>query len=389
VTIDEIRRVLFVGAGQMGCANSLVAAVSGYDVVLYDVGRSALDAVPATHDAIGAYLVDLGYCSGEQLDQARVRVALEPDLDRALAGIDLVSESIIEDREVKREVFALLDQLADDHTILTTNTSALLVSDLEDAVERGDRFAALHSHLGALLFDIVGGPRTSPATIDTLRRYVESLQGIPLVLEVEHPGYVFNSLNGAVLETALTLVVDGDASVESVDRAWMTTRGAPMGPFGMIDLFGLDLVATAYRNPTDDPARAERAPRLAALLDRAIEAGDLGVKSGRGFYTHPNPAYEGAGWLGEQPVGDEVGAALTAALVSRAVAVVDRGVAPPETVDLAWTTATGLDIGPFGILRQLTPTSLKAMLGAQVDRGLVTVADADAVLAAQARANPV
>ena len=91
-------------------------------------------------------------------------MTLAADLHEAIANADLVSESVFEDLDLKRDVHRALDQAAPSHTILTTNTSALLVSDIEDVVERGDRFAAMHSHLGSLLVDIVGGPRTSPAT---------------------------------------------------------------------------------------------------------------------------------------------------------------------------------------------------------------------------------
>ncbi len=290
--IDEVRTVAYVGAGMMGCVNSLVAAVSGYDVVLHDANADMLGSVGERHAGIGAYMVATGYCSAEALAAGVERVSTAVDLADALADADLVSESIYEDREAKRSVFRAVDELAPPDTIITTNTSALLVSDLEDAVVRGDRFAALHSHLGAPLYDIVGGSRTSIDTIEVLRRFVESLGGTPMVLKKEHPGYVFNAMNGQVMTMAVRLVLDGHATVEQVDRAWMTDRGAPMGPFGMMDLFGLDLMRDSWRRPSDDPHREALRERIEPYLAEFVDDGRLGQKSGSGFYDYPEPAYQ-------------------------------------------------------------------------------------------------
>jgi len=212
MTIDEIDTVLYVGAGTMGSANALVAAIAGYDVILHDARQENLETVSERHDGAAGFLVQTGFCTAETVAAARKRVFLEADLEKAAAKADLVSESIFEDLTLKREIHGRLDALCPGSTILTTNTSTLLVSQIEDAVERGDRFAALHSHLGTLLVDIVGGPRTSPQTIDILRRYVQSLGAVPLVLQKEHPGYVFNAMNGPVLRSAVQLVLDERAS---------------------------------------------------------------------------------------------------------------------------------------------------------------------------------
>ena len=264
--VDEIDTVAYIGAGMMGCVNSLVAAVSGYRVVLHDAAADMLASVGERQAGIGAYMVGIGYCTDEALAAGLGRVRTVSDLADALAGADLVSESIYEDRDTKRSVFTRIDELAAPDTIITTNTSALMVSDLEDAVDRGDRFAALHSHLGAPLYDIVGGPRTSPATIDILRRFVETLGGTPMVLKKEHPGYVFNSMNGQVMFMAVQLLLDNHATVEDIDRAWMADRAAPMGPFGMMDLFGLDLMRDSWSTPTNDPHREPVRERVEPLL---------------------------------------------------------------------------------------------------------------------------
>jgi enoyl-CoA hydratase/3-hydroxyacyl-CoA dehydrogenase len=377
--IDEIRTVAYIGAGMMGCVNSLVAAVSGYHVVLHDASADMLASVVERQSAIGAYMVGIGYCTPDDLTAGLVRVTTASELADALVGADLVSESIYEDREAKRSVFGRVDDLASPDTIITTNTSALMVSDLEDAVERGDRFAALHSHLGAPLYDIVGGPRTSPETIDILRRFVESLGGTPMVLKKEHPGYVFNSMNGQVMLMAMQLVLDRGATVETVDRAWMSDRSAPMGPFGMMDLFGLDLMRDSWSTPTNDAHREAVRKRVEPFLTEMVDGGRLGQKSGSGFYTYPQPAYQQPDFADAEPPSEAASNALMAALVIAAVTIEAKDVADRADIDAAWCAATGQTSGPFGILENVGVDSFIAVLDELQAERLIAAETADTV----------
>ncbi|MGA1163617.1 MAG: 3-hydroxyacyl-CoA dehydrogenase NAD-binding domain-containing protein [Ilumatobacteraceae bacterium] len=377
--IDEIRTVAYVGAGMMGCVNSLVAAVSGYQVVLYDASVDMLASVVERQAGIGAYMVGIGYCTPDALTAGLERVTTASELAAALVGADLVSESIYEDREAKRSVFERVEELASSDTIITTNTSALMVSDLEDVVERGDRFAALHSHLGAPLYDIVGGPRTSPETIDILRRFVESLGGTPMVLKKEHPGYVFNSMNGQVMLMAMQLILDRRATVEDVDRAWMTDRSAPMGPFGMMDLFGLDLMRDSWSTPTNDAHREAVRKRVEPFLTEMVDAGHLGQKSGSGFYTYPQPAYQQADFADAEPPSKTASNALMAAVVIAAMRIEANDVADRADIDAAWCAATGQTTGPFGILENIGVDSFIAVVDELRAERLIAAETADTV----------
>jgi 3-hydroxybutyryl-CoA dehydrogenase len=381
MTVDGIDRVLFVGAGTMGAANSLVAAVSGYEVVLHDAREESLNAVAERHDEIGAFLVANGVCAPDELEAGRTRISSCPDLVEAAVGVDLVSESVFEDLALKRDLHRRIDEVAPPRAIQTTNTSALLVSEIEDVVARGERFAALHSHLGALLVDIVPGPRTTAETIATLRGYVHSLGAVPLVLRREHPGYVFNAMNGSVLAMALRLVIEGRSDRDAVDRAWMADRGAPMGPFGMMDLFGLDLVLDAWRHPSDDPEREAFRPAAMAFLAEQVDRGRLGLKSGLGFYDYPSPAFEAPGFSGAAPVSDEVADALRSALVVSAVEVARADVVGLEDIDRAWVVATGLDPGPIEMVDGAGVDAVVAMLYEQAAVGLISPEAADVTAA--------
>ena len=348
MTIPEITRVCFVGAGTMGCYNALVSALAGYEVVLYDQRQESLDAVSQVQQGLAGLFIDAGFCQQADIDAALSRTRISGNLEEAVADVDLVSESVFEDLQLKRSVHRELDAVCEPQTILTSNSSGLLTSDLEDVVQRGSLFAALHSHLGSPLVDIVPGPRTSPRTLDVLSRYVCSFRGEPLVLKRENPGYVLNAMLGPVMGTALALCIRGDADVTEVDRAWMASQGAPMGPFGMMDLFGLPLLRDSWlHRDRDDALQAFRDPVL-AVLEAKVAEGKLGMKSGAGFYTYPNPQYQQAGFA---TAGEDLPVArcLQAVLVAQGVMLAEHDIASPEDIDRAWCIGTGLARGPFGI----------------------------------------
>lgn len=367
MTIEEVKTVCFVGAGTMGCANSLVAAVSGYDVIIFDVSQENLDRVPATQQEMAAFLIGSGYCTEGDIAAGFSRISRVSDLAEATASADLVSESVFEELQLKRRIHKQLDELCPAKTILTTNTSGLLVSDIEDAVERGDRFAALHSHLGSPLVDIVGGPRTSEATIDILTRYVVSIRGVPLVLKKENSGYVLNAMLGPVLTTAKMLVIEGVASKEDVDRAWMIHRRAPIGPFGLMDLFGLNLIHDSWHHKQANVISEVLQPKVLEFLAPYIERGELGMRSGKGFYKYPNPAYEQADFVEGDPDIASAHVALTTALVVSAIELAVKEVASTEEIDRAWTVGMSLDIGPFGILDDMGSDAFLELLDSKAN----------------------
>lgn len=369
MTIEEIQTVCFVGAGTMGCYNSIAAAISGYNVVLYDVDEATLVQVPERHVEMAAFLVGGGYCREDAVPPALERVSLVSDLRAATANADLVSESVFERLDIKRETHRQLDELCPAHTILTTNSSALLVSEIETAVKRGDRFAALHSHLGAPLVDIVGGTGTSATTIDVLRRYVLSTGGVPLILKKEYPGYVLNAMLGPLLGCALALVTEGVAAPEDVDRAWMSGRSAPMGPFGMMDLFGVNVIYDSWQYRREDLSSASQRQKVLALLQPMIDNNELGMKSGRGFYQYPDPRYSQPGFVVQAECDELVYHALLAALIGNAVLVAAHEVAEPADIDRAWMTGTYLDAGPFAVLAQIGVANFLTILAEEVVAG--------------------
>jgi 3-hydroxyacyl-CoA dehydrogenase len=253
--IEEVGSITYVGAGMMGCVNSLVAAGSGYDVVLHDRSADMLAAVADRHAEIGAFLTASGYCDEAGLTAALQRVSVEADLELSLAAADLISESIFEDRGIKRAVHADIDRLAPPDAIQTTNTSALMVSDIEDVVDRGAKFASLHSRLD-LMHDSWQRPVGDPFRAALRQRVV------PLLADhieagrlgqksgagfYSYPGPVYqtadfvgsepvssvasDALFAALVCSAVNVVANDVADPADVDMAWAAATGLPDSPF--------------------------------------------------------------------------------------------------------------------------------------------------------------
>jgi len=294
-----IKHVLVVGAGTMGQQIGLQCAMHGFDVTLYDVDPDALQTALLAVDAYAAGLREAGQLSAEQAEAALARITAATDPAQAAAQADLVSESVPEDPQLKGKVFAQFNALCPPHTIFTTNTSSLVPSMIAEATGRPGQFAALHFHQPvwtANLVDVMPHPGTSAETLAQVEAFARQIGQIPIVLNKENYGYVFNAMYNALNREAITLAANGVASVEDIDRAWMVVMKAPAGPMGMLDIVGLETawhITDYWANLLDDP----QLKKNAAFLKEYVDKGWLGVKTGRGFYSYPDPAFAQPGFL--------------------------------------------------------------------------------------------
>jgi 3-hydroxyacyl-CoA dehydrogenase len=301
--IDEVKKVSVLGAGTMGSEIAMLCTYSGYEATAYDVSEEVLQLAPVRQKELLAVPVLMGIITESQQKEMKAavdRIKMTTDPEETARDADLLIEAVPEKLELKREIHGRFDQLCPPHTIMTTNTSSLRVSDIEDAVRRGDKFAALHFHTGlGALVDIMRGPRTSQQTVDILRRFVFSLGRVPHVMKKEKGGYLYNTILGAYLRAALSLVIHGYAEPEEVDRAYMLVSRSAFGPFGAMDVVGLNIVLDAGLGLI--AAEDEASPQeIADFLQPYIERGALGIKTGKGFYTYPNPAFQQSDFLREE-----------------------------------------------------------------------------------------
>jgi 3-hydroxybutyryl-CoA dehydrogenase len=299
MSLDEVRRVTVVGAGTMGQQIAFQSAGHGYDVVIHDVEPSALDAASARIDAYAEGLEADGLITSELRATARARITVTSDVEAAGRECDLLSEAVPEDPDLKGRVLREWDAVCPTRTIFMTNTSTLLPSQFAKRSGRPDRLLALHFHLPVwvnTLVDVMPHPGTASEVTRLVVAFARSIGQVPIELQREHNGYVFNSMYGALNTAAIALAEQGVASIEDIDRSWMHIWKTPVGPLGALDAVGLDTVWTI----TDYWARELGDAQLRAnarFLKAYVDRGDLGVKAGRGFYTYPNPAYAQPGFV--------------------------------------------------------------------------------------------
>lgn len=285
---DDIRRVLVVGAGTMGQQIALQCAGHGFEVVMLDADAEALGRAKERLAEMAAALVGEPAFAGADLVRAVAAIRYETDPGTAAIDVDLVSESVPEDPALKGKVFAELDAVCPDRTMFATNTSSLLPSMYAAASGRPDRLAALHFHQpvwSANIVDVMPHPGTSPETVQLLLGFAARIGQVPIALQRESMGYVFNAMYNALNREAITLAANGVASVEDIDRAWTTIMKTPQGPFGMLDYVGIDTawhITDFWATATGDPQLVTNAAWLKGYLDQ----GRAGVKTGKGFYDY-------------------------------------------------------------------------------------------------------
>jgi 3-hydroxybutyryl-CoA dehydrogenase len=292
VHIDDIRKILIIGAGTMGQQIAFQCAISGYEAVLYDVNPEVLETCMKRITKLAGSFRNSGRLSPEEAEAALKRICCSSRAEDAAKDADIVSESVPEDPALKARVFSQFHLLCPAHAIFTTNTSTLIPSMFSEATGRPDKFAALHFHdiRVTSIVDIMPHAGTSAETLALIQAFASRIGQVAILLKKENYGYVFNAMLTEVFKAAQTLAARGVAEVEDIDRAWMGIMHTPVGPFGMMDSIGLDTVwkVTDYwAGKLKDP----QALANAAFMKGYVDAGRLGAKCGRGFYRYPGPAF--------------------------------------------------------------------------------------------------
>lgn len=296
--MDPIESVCIVGAGYMGYQIGLQCASHCFRVRMYDISDEAMErAIESMTQVLDEWIVEKKITE-EDKEATLSRIDSMDDLERAASDVDLVIEAIPERLELKREVFGELDLICDGRTILATNSSSIRISKIEGATGRPDRVLNTHFYSNpwrSSVVELMRGTATSDETMGRVREFMLAIGMVPLTVLRESTGFIFNRVWRAIKRECLHLADDGVASFEDVDRAWMLLYGREVGPFGMMDRIGLDVVLdieNVYYVESGD--EADRPP---GLLVEKVERGELGVKTGKGFYTYPDPAFRDPDWL--------------------------------------------------------------------------------------------
>jgi 3-hydroxybutyryl-CoA dehydrogenase len=279
-------RLGVVGAGLMGSGIAQVAAQAGWEVTVRDVTSEALTrGLDAIRGSLGRFAAK-GTISAEDAEAALARVHPTTELD-ALADADIVVEAVFERLEVKHEVFRALDKLCKDSAVLATNTSAIPITQVAVVTRRPEAVVGTHffSPVPMMrLCELVRGYKTSDETLATAKAFAEGVGKTTVTVNRDVAGFVTTRLIAAFVVEAVKLVESGVISAEDLDTACRLGFGHPMGPLATTDLTGVDVLLHATRNIYEETADGKFFPP--ELLQRMAAAGDLGRKTGRGFYTY-------------------------------------------------------------------------------------------------------
>lgn len=299
MNIDDIKKVLVVGAGLTGRQIGLQCAIYGFEVVLYDKHSAQLEKAVSGIMGYLKGMVDGGRLSPGDRDASLARLSVIADPARAAEGVDLLIEAVPENPTIKAQVFSQFAGLCPPHAIFATNTSTLLPSMFAVMTRRPSLFAALHFHPDVWesnMVDIMPHPGTSADTIRVLHDFAKRIGQIPIVFSKESSSYIFNAIINAVIATSINLVVEEVASIEDVDRSWMGITKTPSGPFGIMDHVGLDVVLDVHRCWAGIIRDRQLQARM-KFLEKYVDQGNLGIKTGKGFYSYPDPAYKSPSFL--------------------------------------------------------------------------------------------
>ena len=289
-----IKTVGVAGSGTMGTGIAIVAARAGFRTLVYDSREDAIARARKQTEGFFAKSVERGKLPQAAVAGVLANLSGSTDVG-TMAACDIVIEAVFEDLKVKHELLSRLDKVCPPHALFASNTSTLSITEIAAGSGRDDRVVGMHFCLPAQLMKLVEmspGLKTGDATFQVAWDFCKALGQTPVKTR-DSPGFILNYFLIPFNNDAIRLVEAGVAAPADIDRALKTGLGYAMGPLELLDLVGLDthlLVAEALYAATHEPRAA-----VPALVKRMIAAGQLGRKTGRGFYTYQGNAMFGGG----------------------------------------------------------------------------------------------
>jgi 3-hydroxybutyryl-CoA dehydrogenase len=279
---DPTRPVAIIGMGVMGTKVAWACARSGIPVQAFDVDAAKIDASIA---------LALTWSEGAERDRVQRLLVGRPQLEQAVAGVQLVFENVPEIDDIKRDVIQRIASLVPAHLPIGSNTSSMRASEVAAHSSHPQRVFAMNfsDPRTDRLVELMGHPQSDPAVLAFAEAWARHLRMVPVRTQKEQMGYAMNRLWRVIKREALRQVAEGITTPADLDRAWMLLFGMPIGPFGIMDEVGLETIlhieeryARAGSDPTDHPPQ---------FLHDMVAAGRTGSRAGAGFYRHPEPAY--------------------------------------------------------------------------------------------------
>jgi 3-hydroxybutyryl-CoA dehydrogenase len=281
----EIKRIMVIGAGFMGSGIAQVMAAAGYDVALRDITEEFTRNGVAVIEKNLAGSVAKGKITEADKAATLGRIIATTELTSA-KDCDLVIEAIIENKQVKMDLYRQLEEICPPHVLFVSNTSSIPITELATATKRPDRFAGMHffSPVPVMkLVEIIQGLKTADGTVQTIKEITDRIGKVGVFVK-DGPGFLVNRVNAALRNEVYNCLAEGVATIEDIDKALKYGLGHPMGPFELGDFVGLDIglaVAETLWENFKDPKW-----RPALSLRKLVASGDLGRKTGKGWYDY-------------------------------------------------------------------------------------------------------
>jgi 3-hydroxybutyryl-CoA dehydrogenase len=283
--MKQVRTITVLGAGTMGHGIAHAAASSGFETRMYDVSDAAVSKGRAQIESVFKKSVELGKATAADADTSLARLSATTDLAAALAGTDFVIEAAPEKIDLKLDLMAAIDRHAPADAVVSTNTSALSITEMAGASKNASRVAGMHFFNPVhrmKLVEIVRALESSPEALETVEAVARRM-GKDTVVVRESPGFITSRVNASIGNEAFFMLMEGVASARDIDKALKLGLNHPMGPFELVDLVGLDtrlsILEYLHRSLGEKY-------RPCPLLAQYVKAGRLGRKVGRGVYEY-------------------------------------------------------------------------------------------------------
>ena len=298
---NNLDRLTVLGAGVLGGQIAWQSAYRGKTVVVYDLHEAGLDQCRTAQQTYAhIYQQDLN-ATQEQVEATRARISFTTDLAVSVAEADVVIEAVPEIPQVKIDVYGELAKYLPEHTLLATNSSTLLPSQFAEYTGRPDKYCALH--FANLIWklniaEVMAHPGTADETLIAITRFAIEIGMVPIPVMKEQNGYVLNTMLVALANAAQTLVTNGVSTPEIIDRTYMIlNKGCALGPCGLLDVVGMTTIYNIFSHWGKENADAQMTKNAAYIKENFIDKGMLGLTTGAGYYTYPDPAYQAPDFL--------------------------------------------------------------------------------------------
>ena len=281
----EIKRIMVIGAGFMGSGIAQVMAAAGYDVTLMDVADGFVRKGMAAIEKNLAGSVAKGKLTEEDKAAMLGRIIATTELTPA-RDCDLVIEAIIENKQAKLDLYRQLEEISPPHVLFVSNTSSIPITELATATKRPDRFAGMHffSPVPVMkLVEIIRGLKTADETVQAIKEITDRIGKVGVLVK-DGPGFLVNRVNAALRNEVYNCLAEGVATIEDIDKALKFGLGHPMGPFELGDFVGLEIGLAVAETLWDNFKDPKWRPALS--LRKLVASGDLGRKTGKGWYDY-------------------------------------------------------------------------------------------------------